>query len=185
MKVLLHDPADLPALIERVHDEKNAKQRDRYRVVLIAAQGLEGQEQRRDQIAAAVGRSRQFVDEWVKRYRHGGLSALRAKKQPGGTPRLTAAQKQELRQLLDAGPQEGVDPRSSFFGEDIRQLIHRHFGKLYSLSGTYKLLHGLGYSWLCPRPRHPQGDPVAAEAFKKRGSSRSRRCGRSIPASGS
>jgi transposase len=167
MKVELHDPLDAASLRRWVREETNAKQRDRCRVVLIAAEGLEGTEVRREQIASAVGRSRQFVDEWVKRYRTGGLDALRPKKQPGRPAWLTDEQKQELKQLLDAGPQPDDDPRAVFFGEDIRKLIERRFGKLYSLSGVYYLLDTLDYSWLCPRPHHPKGDPAEQEAFKK------------------
>jgi putative transposase len=169
MKVKLHDPSDLLRLRQWVRDEANAKQRDRIRSVLIAAEGIDGMELRRDQIAWAVGRSRQFVDEWVKRYRTGGLDALRPKKQTGRPSLLTVQEKEQLKEALDAGPQEGVDPRAVFFGQDVRELIRRRFNKLYSPSGVYKLLETLGYSWLCPRPHHPKGDPAAQDAFKKSG----------------
>ena len=49
-----------------------------------------------------------------------------------------------------------------------RQKIEQLFGKVYSLAGVYKLLHRLGYNDLMPRPRHPDTDPAALEAFKKR-----------------
>ena len=172
MRAHLHDPSDLSRLRELVSRTPDAKQRDRYRVVLLAAEGLGGSELKRTEIAEVSGRARQFVDEWVKRYRRGGLEALRPKKQPGRTPWLNAEQKQELCEALDAGPRQGVDPRSVFFAEDIRRLIERRFGKLYSLSGVYNLLEGMGYSWLCPRPRHPSGFAAAAsaeqEAMKKK-----------------
>jgi transposase len=181
MRVNLHDSSDLDHLRQRVREESNAKQRDRYRVVLLAAQGIEGRELKREQIAVAVGRSRQFVDEWVKRYRTGDIDSLRARKQPGRAARLTSGESQQLKEALDAGPQSGVDQRCVFFGEDIRQLIQRRFGKVYSLTGTYKLLHRLGYRWLCPRPRHPKGNAAEQDAFKKKWSSRSKRSATRIP----
>src|SRR5262249_27974573 len=78
--------SDLLRLRELVGRERNAKQRDRYRVVLLAAEGLGGRELKREEIAAAGGRSRQFVDGWVKRYRRDGGGGVRAGKQPRRAP---------------------------------------------------------------------------------------------------
>jgi transposase len=145
----------------------NAKQRDRYRVVLIAAEGLgDRAELEREQIALATGRSRQFVDQWVGRYRRGGIDALVPKRQPGAARRLTERQEAELCAMLDAGPprQEGI---AAYNGPILRARIQERFGKVYSLDGVYKLLHRLGYNDLMPRPRHPDTDPAALEAFKK------------------
>ena len=168
MKVNWKDPADAVRLRDRVGQTCNAKQRDRYRVVLIAGAGLgERSELDREQIAAAVGRSRQFVDEWVGRYRRGGMDALTPKRQPGAKPKLTVQEQQELCAMLDAGPgpEEGL---SAFNGPIIRQKIHEQFGKLYTLDGVYKLLHRLGYNDLMPRTTHPDTDPAELEAFKKK-----------------
>src|SRR5690242_7346698 len=101
MKVDWKDPDDARRLAGLVAAEPKAKQRDRYRVVLLAGQGLGDQPQvTRERIATAVGRSRQFVDEWVGRYRTGGVEALRPRKQPGATPKLDAAQQQQLKAML-------------------------------------------------------------------------------------
>lgn len=170
MKAELRDPADIERLKQLIRTEVNAKQRDRYRVAVIALEGVDGIEQERLQIASITGRSRQFVDQWVGRYRTGGIDNLKPIKQPGRKPHLSPQEQGELRQLLDQGPVEGVDARSVFFGEDIRALIQRHFRKTYALSGVYELLHRMNYSWLCPRPRNPKGDPAQQEAFKKKSS---------------
>ena len=172
MKAILHSPDDLARLRECVRAETNAKQRDRYRAVLLAVEGLDGRELFREQIAEMLGRSRQFVDEWVGRYRAGGIEQLRARKQPGRASRLTAEQQVQLAQTLDAGP-DPQSGRSAFVGRDVQAIIAERFGKTYSLNGAYKLLHRMGYSHLMPRPRHPKADPAAEEAFKKKSSSRS------------
>ena len=168
MKVDWKDADDARRLADLVAAEVKAKQRDRYRVVLLAGQGLGDEpELMREQIAAAVGRSRQFVDEWVGRYRKGGIDALRPRKQRGATPKLDATQQQQLKAMLDAGPppEEGL---AAYNGPILRERIHRHFGKLYSLPGLYALLHRLGYNDLMPRTTHPGTDPAAQAAFKKR-----------------
>ena len=168
MRVDWKDPADAGRLRELAGGARDARQRDRYRVVLIAGEGLGTQAQlEREAIAAAVGRSRQFVDEWVGRYRRGGLEALRPIRQPGATPRLTAAEQEELVAMLEEGPppEEGV---SAWNGPILREKIRERFGRLYSLSGVYALLHRLRYNDLMPRPTHPAADPAALEAFKKK-----------------
>src|SRR6476661_4724868 len=77
MRVEWKGPGDGTALAALVAGEGDARQRDRYRVVLLAGRGLgDRAELTREQIADGVGRSRQFVDEWVGRYRTGGIGAL-------------------------------------------------------------------------------------------------------------
>jgi transposase len=168
MKVDLKGPDEAGCLRALVAAASNAKQRDRYRVVLIAGKGLGGQaELEREQIALATGRSRQFVDQWVGRYRTGGIDALVPKRQPGAARRLTEKQEAELCAMLDAGPSpdEGI---AAYNGPILRERIEQRFGTVYSLAGVYKLLHRLGYNDLMPRPRHPDTDAAALEAFKKR-----------------
>ena len=146
----------------------NAKQRDRYRVVLLAGEGSAFHRQlTREQIAERVGRSRQLVDQWVGRYRRGGLSGLIPHRPKGRPPKLTAAQQQELCRMLDSGPSadEGI---AAYNGPILRQMIEERFQKVYKLDAVYKLLHRLGYNDLMPRPKHPDTDPAALEAFKKR-----------------
>jgi putative transposase len=167
VKVDWKNPDDARRLAELVAAASNAKQRDRYRVVLIAGRGLgDRAELGREQIALATGRSRQFVDQWVGRYRKGGVDALVPKPQPGAARRLTAEQEAQLCAMLDAGPppEEGI---AAYNGPILREKIEQRFGKVYSLAGVYKLLHRLGYNDLVPRPRHPDTDPAALEAFKK------------------
>src|SRR5437660_8058940 len=103
MKVSLQDPSDLPALRERVRLEANAKQRDRLRAVLLAAEGEEGAELEGDQIAARLGRSPRFVDHWLARYRSGGLPAIKPGKAKGQPPKLAVEKQQAFKVRLLAG----------------------------------------------------------------------------------
>src|SRR5688572_8873091 len=101
MTVTPHTSDDRRVLHERMARESNAKQRDRYRAVLLAMDGLEG-----DEIARRLARSPRFVDEWAARYRCGGIEALIPRKQPGRPPKLTPEQEQLLKTRLDAGPSD-------------------------------------------------------------------------------
>ena len=116
-------------------------------------------------IAKSLGHGRRTVQQWVYDYNVGGIDGL-ADKRGGNHRHLTQEQEDQLRERLDAGAikDDGV---CSLRAADVRSIIHKQFGKLYKPSGVYDLLHRLGYSYLCPRPRHPKSDAEAQEAFKK------------------
>jgi transposase len=186
MKVSWKEAGDGDRLRALIAAEDNAKQRDRYRVVLLAGEGLGvSPECTREQIAAAVGRARQFVDQWVGRYRHGDLAALLPKKQPGARSKLTAEQQQQVRKWVEQGP-SAEERLAAYNGPILREKIEDQFGKVYSLNGVYALLHRLGYNDLMPRTTHPDTDPAVLEEFKKKGSpKRSRRSSKRTPPSAS
>jgi transposase len=186
MKVDWKDPEDAQRLREWIAAERDAKQRDRFRVVLLAGCGLgDVSECEREFIAAAVGRSRQFVDQWVGRYRMEGLEGLYPEKQPGAPCKLSVSQQQELVTWLERGPTP-EENLAAYNGPILREKIQRHFGQLYALNGLYDLLHRLGYNDLMPRTTHPDTDPEVLESFKKKSSRKpSKRSGKPTPASGS
>ncbi len=124
----------------------------------------------REFIAAAVGRSRQFVDQWdLGRYRMEGLAGLYPEKQPGAPCKLSVSQQQELVTWLERGPTP-EEKLAAYNGPILREKIQERFGKLYLLNGVYALLHRLGYNDLMPRPKHPETDPALLEEFKKKSS---------------
>lgn len=159
MKITPRSAEDRDRLVEHVGRETDARQRDRYRAVLLAMDGHEG-----DAIAAMLARSPRFVDEWAARYRRGGLAALLPRRQPGRRPLLTPQQETRLRQRLDAGA-TGADGVCTLRGRDVVRIIEAEFGVTHTLGGIYDVLKRLGYSSLAPRPRHRKNDPAAAAKF--------------------
>jgi transposase len=151
---------DRAELGRRVGSEKNAKQRDRYRAAALAIDGRETQA-----IAELLGRSRRFVQRWAYAYRDGGIAAITVKKQSGRPPKLTLEQEKQLAERLEAGPRQD-DGVCTLRGKDIVNILKSEFGKPYTLSGVYDLLHRLGFSSLSPRPRHRKNDPAAMQQFK-------------------
>lgn len=74
---------------------------------------------------------------------------------------------EELRQLIEAGPDLERDGVVEYRVRHIRDLALRHFGVDYSRSGMQGRLHRMKLSYLKPRPIHPKADPAVQEAFKK------------------
>lgn len=149
MEVSLGGRKDLSILRERVRQESNAKQRDRYRAVVLALEGRSEPE-----IRLRLGRSRGFIQRWVYAYRDQGINGLKAKKPHGQPPKLPRDREAELKTLLD---QPGAPRR----GRDVAALLKAQFGATYSVRGALLLLHRLGYAPLKPRPVNPKKDPAA------------------------
>ena len=169
MTVTPHDPSDVTTLRELTRTEAGAKQRDRYRAVLLAAEGDEdGVAFEGDQIARRLGRSPRFVDQWLARYRAGGLDGLRPRRAKGRAPKLDAARQQAFRARVLAGPTDADGGVCTLRGEDARRLLAAEFGVAMTLNGVYQLMHRLNLSCLKPRPRHRKNDPAAAADWLER-----------------
>lgn len=160
MDIQEREAGDLVQLIQRIRREKDAEQRDRYRVVVRAIAG----EPTRS-IQDKLDRSRGFVQRWVYAYRDGGLDALRAGKPPGASPKLTPDQAQAFKQRMLAGPTDADGCVCTLRGKDARRILQEEFGRSYSLPGVYDLLHRLNLSCLKPRPRHRKNDPDAMQRW--------------------
>ena len=153
MNVRIRHPNDLQRLSDIIRKEANAKQRDRYRAVLLALEG-----QTTEAIVTTLGRSRRFVQRWVYVYRDDGIDAISPKRQTGRPRKLTESEEVQLRERVLAAvkPEDAV---CSLRGPDIRRIIKNEFGVEYSLPAVYVVLHRLGLSCLQPRPRHKKNDP--------------------------
>lgn len=151
----------------------------RIRAIILALEGRTAPE-----VAAALGCSRRAAQEWVARYNAEGLAGLDERPRSGRPSFLDGPATERLRARLDAGP-TAADAACTLRGPEIRALLEREFGVLYSLPAVYALLHRLGYSCLDPRPRHRKADPEAREAFKKKSPSTSTRSPGPTPESGS
>jgi len=167
MTVVLGQDDDLARLRRLIREEGKALQRDRYRVVLLAAEKPvdDASEMTRQQIAAAVGRSRQFVDEWIGRYRRGGIQKLQARKQRGNKPSLSTAQQEAFRARLLGGPTDADGGVCTLRGKDAQRVLETEFGVPLKLSAVYDWMHRVGLSCLKPRPRHRKNDEQAMKAW--------------------
>jgi len=156
-------PGDVMELCRRIRGERDAEQRDRYRVVVLAIEGLETRD-----IQDQTSRSRGFVQRWAYAYREGGTDALAAQPRGGSAPKLSRELQQRFVERFKAGPTEQDGGVCRLGGKDGVRILQQEFGVAYTLTAVYELLHRNGLSCLRPRPRHRKSDPQAQTQWLER-----------------
>jgi transposase len=154
MKVKEHRPGDLELLRQKVNKEHNAKQRDRYRAVALALEGMQTKA-----IMKILDRSKNFVQRWTYAYREGGIEAIMPKAQSGRPAKLPQDKEQQFKQRILQGPSEIDGGVCTIRGKDAMRILESEFGVKYTLYGVYDLMHRLGLSCLKPRPKHRKNNP--------------------------
>jgi putative transposase len=118
--------------------------------------------------AAAIGlMDRQTLRDWVVRFNAEGAEGLIDKTSPGRPPKLTPAQKQELRQVVEDGPEKHVPHLVRWRRADLAAVAKARFAVDCHETTIGRMLRELGFSHVSARPRHPEKNEQAGEAFKK------------------
>jgi transposase len=142
--------------------EKNGAVARRMLALALVLDGVD-----RKTAAQTCGMDRQTLRDWVHRYNAEGLSGLGNLKSPGRGSKLTAQQRAALVELVEAGPDPARHGVVRWRRIDLRDELQRQFGIALHERSVGKVLVKLGYRRLSVRPRHPQADEEAQEAFKK------------------
>jgi transposase len=166
------------------------------RRMLAIAHVLDGKT--REAAAASCGMDRQTLRDWVHRYNAEGLAGLHDRPRRGPLRRLSRQQEAAVAQWVRQGPDLAEHGVVRWRRIDLAQLIEQRFGVMLAERSVGSLLRRLGFRRLSVRPRHPEKDVAAQEAFKKtlpiwsppashirRAASRSRSGGKTKPASAS
>jgi len=129
------------------------------------ARALEGGS--REAAAKAAGMTRQTLRDWVIRYNESGVEGLKDKPRTGRPPRLNEAQLMELDALVEKGPDIEVHGVVRWRCVDLKGVVAAKFNVELSEDRIGVIMGQRGYRRLSVRPRHPQADEAAQEAFKK------------------
>ena len=121
----------------------------------------------RTEAARLGGMDRQTLRDWVHRFNQHDPDGLLDVKPSGRPPRLSAEQKELLRQLVEAGPDPQRDGVVRWRCVDLKRIVGQRFGVDLSEVSPGRVLKTLGFSHIRARPRHPVQDPQAITAFKK------------------
>lgn len=151
--------ADLRAAACRTEDS------DQARRLLALALVMEGST--RTAAARSAGMDRQTLRDWVIRYNAEGVEGLRDRSRPGRPGQLSEEQLAELARLVEAGPDIDVHGVVRWRCVDLQAQIKQRFEVEISERHVGRLLKRLRFTRLSVRPRHPEADEAAQEAFKK------------------
>ena len=121
----------------------------------------------RTEAARIGGMDRETLRDWVHRFNAHGPNGLLDSWSKGPEPRLSAAQRAEIAQLVEIGPDRAVHGVVRWRRIDLQRIIVERFGVAYHERTIGKLLKTLGFSHISARPHHPAQDARTIEAFKK------------------
>jgi len=138
------------------------KEGRRLRALALHEQGWPGK-----RIAEALGVTRGAVSQWLKRAREGGREALRRRSAPGATPKLTAAQREQLPELLAKGAERYDFSGDIWTTKRVAAVIKREFGVQYHPAHVSRLLRALGWSVQQPIRRATQRDEAAITTWRE------------------
>ena len=149
---------------------KDARQARRLLALAAVYDGMD-----REQAARVGGMDRQTLRDWVHRFNEQGPAGLINIKPTGRPSKLSAEQKEELCQLVEAGPDPQKDGVVRWRCVDLKRVLGERFGVDLSEVRLGRVLKELGFSHISARPQHPAQDAQAIAAFKKTSPHASRR----------
>lgn len=152
----------LESLREQLRAAPYGAFRTRLQAVVLAKEG-----QTAPAIARSLGVGRRTVQDWIYWYNTQGLSRLSGKVPPGKAPPLSAEDLEKFLARIEAGPKP-EDQVCALRGIEAQRILRQEFGVVRGLSTALRLLQAARMAKLMPRPRHPEADPAAQEAFKKK-----------------
>jgi transposase len=162
-----YDAGGLRALAKRCSDPRQVRR------LLALAAVYAGKS--REEAAAIGGMDRQTLRDWSHRFNEGGPEGLRNRKGAGRPRLLTEEQMRALADLVETGPDQAVDGVVRWRRIDLRHVLEKRFQVSVSVRSLSRLLAELSFTHISGRPRHPQQDERAIEAFKNTSPRRSRR----------
>ncbi len=118
-------------------------------------------------VSQLLGVSLSSVKRWKAAWQAGGTDALSAKPHPGGASKLTDAQRDELIEIVLAGPRASGYATDLWTCARIAAVIRKRFGVEYHTGHLSRILHELGFSPQKPRQVAREQDAEAVERWRK------------------
>ncbi len=144
---------ELSREFQRARGNKDLDMCLRIQALLLVSRG-----NREIDAANMIGVGRRTVQDWIRRYRQGGISALAKGPFQGGKSKLTEEQKTELSRIIEAGPEDAGLDTGVWTTPIIVKLVKDLFGVSYHPDYMGRFLHKLGYSVQYPGNKSSKTD---------------------------
>ncbi len=146
---------------------KAARVRDAHqsRRLLALASILDGAS--RSDAAQNAGMDRQTLRDWVHRYNAEGVEGLLDRPRAGRKPRLNEGQLAEFDRIVETQPDPVTDGVVRWRCADLKAQIAKRFSVEISERSVGRILNGRGFRKLSARPKHPEVNTTAQEAFRQ------------------
>ena len=117
-------------------------------------------------VALVLGVSLSSVKRWKRAFRLGGAAALEPQPRRGPRTKLTAWQRERLRQLLLAGPRAAGFSTELWTCARVAETVRREFGVSYHPDHLGRILHDLGFSPQKPQRRAAERNEAVIERWR-------------------
>jgi transposase len=141
------------------------KDANQVRRLLALAAVYDGKD--RAEAARIGGMDRQILRDWALRLNKHGPEGLIDIKRPGRPPKLSVEQKQELKHIVEAGPDKEKDGVVRWRCVDLRRVIKERFAVDVDEVTIGRVLKELGFAHISARPQHRDQDQEVIATFKK------------------
>ncbi len=116
-------------------------------------------------VSEMLGIPLRTLESWIKGYRNSGTSALVKGPYPGAKPRLSPEQKNELAEIIKAGPEQAGFETGVWTGVVVKSLVKARFGVDYGVPQVRRILRKIGMSLQLPRHPSSKADPEEQKAW--------------------
>ncbi|MCA1602426.1 MAG: IS630 family transposase [Acidobacteria bacterium] len=117
-------------------------------------------------VSQLLGVSLSSVKRWKAAWQTGGVEALSAKPHPGGASKLTDRQRDELIEIVLAGPRASGYSTDLWTCARIAAVIRKRFDVQYHTGHLSRILHELGFSPQKPRQVAREQDAAAVQRWR-------------------